>query len=102
MTSNIWAAPVARASVTRMSIVYGAFDVIQERYKADPLESPRIVRAGERYLAGLADMLRGLGVPGVPLVMRSRGGIVSAGLAARQPVTLFLSGPAAGAQAGSR
>ena len=50
----------------------------------------------KRYLAGLADMLRGLGVPGVPLVMRSRGGIVSAGLAARQPVTLFLSGPAAG------
>jgi N-methylhydantoinase A len=28
--------------------------------------------------------------------MRSRGGIVSAGLAARQPVTLFLSGPAGG------
>ena len=50
----------------------------------------------KRYLAGLADMLRELGVPGVPLVMRSRGGIVSAGLAARLPVTLFLSGPAAG------
>src|SRR5262249_56708279 len=46
--------------------------------------------------AGLTDMLNGLGVPGVALVMRSRGGIVSAGLAARQPVTLFLSGPAAG------
>ena len=50
----------------------------------------------KRYLAGLAEMLQGLGVPGVPLVMRSRGGIVSAGLAARQPVTLFLPGPAAG------
>ena len=50
----------------------------------------------KRSLAGLADMRRELGVPGVPLVMRSRGGIVSAGLAARQPVTLFLSGPAAG------
>src|SRR6266568_1992453 len=50
----------------------------------------------KRYLAGLAETLRGLGVPGVPLVMRSRGGLVSAGLAARQPVTLFLSGPAAG------
>ncbi|HYB41760.1 MAG TPA: hydantoinase/oxoprolinase family protein [Candidatus Methylomirabilis sp.] len=50
----------------------------------------------KRYLAGLTDTLRGLGVPGVPLVMRSRGGIVSAGLAAQQPVTLFLSGPAAG------
>jgi N-methylhydantoinase A/oxoprolinase/acetone carboxylase beta subunit len=50
----------------------------------------------KRYLAGLADALRGLGVPGVPLIMRSRGGIVSAALAAQQPVTLFLSGPAGG------
>ena len=50
----------------------------------------------KRYLAGLADTLHGLGVPGVPLIMRSRGGIVSAALAAQQPVTLFLSGPAAG------
>jgi N-methylhydantoinase A len=50
----------------------------------------------KRYLAGLGETLRGLGIAGVPLVMRSRGGIVSAGLAARQPVTLFLSGPAAG------
>jgi N-methylhydantoinase A len=50
----------------------------------------------KRYLAGLAETLRGLGITGVPLVMRSRGGVVSAGLAARQPVTLFLSGPAGG------
>jgi N-methylhydantoinase A/oxoprolinase/acetone carboxylase beta subunit len=50
----------------------------------------------KRYLAGLADTLRALGVPGVPLIMRSRGGIVSAALAAEQPVTLFLSGPAGG------
>jgi N-methylhydantoinase A len=50
----------------------------------------------KRYLAGLADTLAGLGVPGVPLIMRSRGGIVSAALAAQQPVTLFLSGPAGG------
>src|SRR5262249_24927659 len=49
-----------------------------------------------RYLPGLGETLRGLGVAGVPLVMRSRGGIVSAGLAAREPVTLFLSGPAGG------
>ncbi len=48
------------------------------------------------YLAGLSEALRGLGIPAVPLVMRSRGGIVSASLAARQPVTLFLSGPAGG------
>jgi N-methylhydantoinase A len=50
----------------------------------------------KRYLAGLADTLRALGVPGLPLIMRSRGGIVSAALAAQQPVTLFLSGPAGG------
>jgi N-methylhydantoinase A len=50
----------------------------------------------KRYLAGLGDTLHGLGVPGVPLIMRSRGGIVSAALAAQQPVTLFLSGPAGG------
>jgi N-methylhydantoinase A len=50
----------------------------------------------KRYLAGLAETLRGLGVSGVPLIMRSRGGIVSASLAAQQPVTLFLSGPAGG------
>jgi N-methylhydantoinase A/oxoprolinase/acetone carboxylase beta subunit len=49
-----------------------------------------------RYLAGLADTLKGLGVSAVPLIMRSRGGIVSAALAAREPVTLFLSGPAGG------
>jgi N-methylhydantoinase A len=50
----------------------------------------------KRYLAGLADTLHGLGVAAPPLIMRSRGGIVSAALAARQPVTLFLSGPAGG------
>jgi len=50
----------------------------------------------KRYLAGLTETLRGLGIGSVPLVMRSRGGIVSAGLASEQPVTLFLSGPAGG------
>src|SRR5216117_2698179 len=50
----------------------------------------------KRYLAGLGDTLHGLGVAAPPLIMRSRGGIVSAALAARQPVTLFLSGPAGG------
>jgi N-methylhydantoinase A/oxoprolinase/acetone carboxylase beta subunit len=50
----------------------------------------------KRYLGGLADTLRGLGVAAPPLIMRSRGGIVSAALAAREPVTLFLSGPAGG------
>src|SRR5687767_13763046 len=50
----------------------------------------------QRYLAGLTDTLAGLGVRTVPLIMRSRGGIVSAALAAQEPVTLFLSGPAGG------
>ncbi|MBI1847503.1 MAG: hydantoinase/oxoprolinase family protein [Candidatus Rokubacteria bacterium] len=50
----------------------------------------------KRYLAGLAATLGELGVRAVPLIMRSRGGIVSAALAAEQPVTLFLSGPAGG------
>jgi N-methylhydantoinase A len=50
----------------------------------------------KRYLAGLAEKLHALGVAPVPLIMRSRGGIVSAALAAEQPVTLFLSGPAGG------
>jgi N-methylhydantoinase A/oxoprolinase/acetone carboxylase beta subunit len=49
-----------------------------------------------RYLAGLGETLRRLSVPAVPQIMRSRGGIVSAAVAARQPVTLFLSGPAGG------
>lgn len=49
-----------------------------------------------RYLAGLDACLAALGIRAVPQIMRSRGGIVSARLAARQPVTLFLSGPAAG------
>jgi N-methylhydantoinase A len=50
----------------------------------------------KRYLAGLSETLANLGIAAVPLVMRSRGGIVSAKIAAQQPVTLFLSGPAAG------
>jgi len=49
-----------------------------------------------RYLAGLAAALGELGVTAVPQIMRSRGGIVSAAMAARSPVTLFLSGPAGG------
>src|SRR5262249_40439685 len=50
----------------------------------------------KRYLAGLADTRRGPGIGAVRRIMRSRGGIVSAALAAQQPVTLFLSGPAGG------
>jgi N-methylhydantoinase A/oxoprolinase/acetone carboxylase beta subunit len=50
----------------------------------------------KRYLAGLARSLEALGVRVPPQIMRSRGGIVSAALAAQQPVTLFLSGPAGG------
>src|SRR3989449_4268172 len=48
----------------------------------------------KRYLAGLADTLHGLGVAAPPLIMRSRGGLVSAGPAARQPGALLLLGAA--------
>src|SRR5207247_5286297 len=50
----------------------------------------------KRYLAGLAATLRELGVDAVPLIMRARGGSVSAARAAEQRVTPFLSGPAGG------
>jgi N-methylhydantoinase A/oxoprolinase/acetone carboxylase beta subunit/N-methylhydantoinase B/oxoprolinase/acetone carboxylase alpha subunit len=50
----------------------------------------------KHYLVRLGDALRQLGVRSPPLIMRSRGGIVSADLAAEEPVTLFLSGPAGG------
>lgn len=49
----------------------------------------------ERYLTQLAARL-GLGEEGGLHVMQSRGGIVSAGMAVERPVTMFLSGPAAG------
>ena len=49
-----------------------------------------------RYLTRLGDGLTALGVNAEPQIMRSRGGIVSARLAAEQPVHLFLSGPAGG------
>jgi N-methylhydantoinase A len=49
-----------------------------------------------RYLERLGDGLAALGVNAEPEIMRSRGGIVSARLAAEQPVHLFLSGPAGG------
>ena len=46
-----------------------------------------------RYLAGLRETLRRLGVGAVPQIMRSRGGIVSAAVAAQHPVTLVPLGP---------
>ncbi len=49
-----------------------------------------------RYLGGLDGMLKAQGVTAEPQIMHSRGGITSAGTAAARPVTLVLSGPAAG------
>jgi N-methylhydantoinase A len=49
-----------------------------------------------RYLTGLSDGLEREGVGADLLVMRSNGGVASVGEAAERPVTLMLSGPAAG------
>ena len=49
-----------------------------------------------RYLARLESALSDEGVPGKLHVMMSNGGVASAAQAARRPVTLLLSGPAAG------
>ena len=53
-----------------------------------------------RYLERLSDALREIGVPGDLHVMMSNGGVASATQAARRPVTLMLSGPAAGVLGG--
>jgi N-methylhydantoinase A len=53
-----------------------------------------------RYLQRLAAALAGEGVPGKLHVMMSNGGVASAETAARKPVTLLLSGPAAGVLGG--
>ena len=53
-----------------------------------------------RYLARLESALQDEGVPGKLHVMMSNGGVASAAQAARRPVTLLLSGPAAGVLGG--
>ncbi len=53
-----------------------------------------------RYLERLAASLREAGIPGELHVMMSNGGVASAAQAARRPVTLMLSGPAAGVLGG--
>jgi N-methylhydantoinase A len=52
------------------------------------------------YLERLAASLQAAGVPGELHVMMSNGGVASAAQAARRPVTLMLSGPAAGVLGG--
>ncbi len=54
-----------------------------------------------RYLDRLAGALATEGVPGKLHVMMSNGGVASSETAARKPVTLLLSGPAAGVLGGS-
>ena len=53
-----------------------------------------------RYLERLAGALTDEGVPGKLHVMMSNGGVASAETAAQKPVTLLLSGPAAGVLGG--
>jgi N-methylhydantoinase A len=54
-----------------------------------------------RYLGRLAEGLREVGVDGRLAIMRSNGGLASAAEAAARPVTMLLSGPAAGVLGGS-
>lgn len=49
-----------------------------------------------RYLGGLDGTLKAMGVTAEAQIMHSRGGITAARMAAARPVTLVLSGPAAG------
>lgn len=51
------------------------------------------------YLDGLARRLEEKGVPNHPLIMLSSGGVIGASVAARNPVRMIESGPAAGALA---
>jgi N-methylhydantoinase A len=53
----------------------------------------------EPYLRGLAKGLAERGAPNRPLIMLSSGGIIGAEVAARNPVRMIESGPAAGALA---
>lgn len=55
----------------------------------------------ERYLTRLAAGLRDAGVGGEIHIMRSNGGVAPVDQAAREPVTLLLSGPAAGVLGGA-
>src|ERR1700761_7880730 len=52
------------------------------------------------YIARMAGDLADAGVPAPLQIMQSRGGISAAANAARRPVRLFLSGPAAGVVGG--
>ncbi|MEZ5099940.1 MAG: hydantoinase/oxoprolinase family protein [Thermoleophilia bacterium] len=54
----------------------------------------------EAYVRDLAGRLEGLGVRGRLQVMQSRGGIASADLVVERPVSVLLSGPAAGVVGG--
>src|SRR3954468_2356423 len=49
-----------------------------------------------RYVAKLDTKLTSAGIPGKLCILRSDGGLVSAGVAAANPVTMLMSGPAGG------
>ena len=49
-----------------------------------------------RYVANLDSMLTSAGIHGKLCILRSDGGLVSAGVAAANPVTMLMSGPAGG------
>jgi N-methylhydantoinase A len=55
----------------------------------------------QRYVESLVERLRAAGVGAAPHLMRSNGGAATAEMAAEKPVTLLLSGPAAGVLGGA-
>jgi N-methylhydantoinase A len=55
----------------------------------------------KRYVENLASSLKGSGIEGDLHIMRSNGGVATATAAAEKPVTLLLSGPAAGVLGGA-
>lgn len=55
----------------------------------------------QQYVQNLVDRLREAGVTAAPHLMRSNGGAATAEMSAEKPVTLLLSGPAAGVLGGA-
>ena len=87
------------AFVTTSSSIFPQFREF-ERFTTAAINAfvgPRVAR----YVQNLQSGLKTSGVKGEVQIMRSNGGIATAEIAVEQPVTLLLSGPAAGVQGGA-
>ena len=85
------AAGLAVSVSTQVSAEYGEF----ERFTTAVLNS-YLMPTVARYLADMDAEVKHLGVPAPVRIMQSNGGVIEAGVAARFPVRLLSSGPAAG------